>query len=235
MFFKRIINYLKKRKNLSSSDNYRKYLINRGIRIGEGTCFRPHTTEIDLTRPSLITIGRDCYFNEHFCILTHDWVTQVFINSGREFLPSSGGVHIGNNVSTGQNVTILKGVSIGDNVFIGANSVVTRDIPSNSIAAGIPCKVLMSLDEYYQKRKDKCIGEALFYAKSIQQRFGRKPLVTDFWEEFPLFVDGDKIDDYPEIAETIKKQLGKSYNNYIKCHKAKFKNFTEFLQAAGVQ
>lgn len=235
MVIQRIINYFRRRKYLSNSDKFCKYLIDSGVRIGRGTCFRPRTTEIDLTRPSLISIGSDCYFNDYFCVLTHDWVTQVFINSGKEFLPSSGRVSIGNNVSTGRNVTILKGVSIGDNVFIGANSVVTRDIPSNSIAAGIPCKVLMSLDEYYQRRQDECIGEALIYAQSIQQRFGRKPLVTDFWEEFPLFVDGDKIDDYPEIAEIIKRQLGKTYQDYIKSHKAKFHNFTEFLQAAGVQ
>ena len=41
-------------------------------------------------------------------------------------MPSSGRETIGNNASTGQNVTILKGVTIGDNVFIGANSVVTK-------------------------------------------------------------------------------------------------------------
>ena len=94
-----------------------------------------------------MTIGDNCYFNKGFTLLVHDWVTRVFIYSGREFLPSSGKVTIGNNVSTAYNVTILKGVTIGDNVFIGANSVVTKDIPSNSIAVGIPCRVIMSIEE----------------------------------------------------------------------------------------
>ena len=40
---------------------------------------------------------------------------------------------------------ILKGVTIGDNVTIGAGSVVTKDIPSNSIAVGNPCKVIKTL------------------------------------------------------------------------------------------
>ena len=54
-------------------------------------------------------------------------------------------VVIGNHVWIGMNSVIMKGVTIGDNVIIGANSVVTRDIPSNTIAAGIPCKVIKEI------------------------------------------------------------------------------------------
>lgn len=235
MLIKKIINKIRSYTCRLSNKSYVSFLKSHGIVVGGGTKFRPFSTEIDLTRPSLVTIGSNCYFNEQFTILTHDWVTQVFINSGRDFLPSSGRVTIGNNVSTGQNVTILKGVTIGNNVFIGANSVVTKDIPSDCIAVGSPCKVIMSLEEYYQKRQTACIDEALDYALSIQQRYGRKPVVADFWEEFPLFVDGDKIDQYAEIASVIKRQLGPSYDRYVKHHKAKYANFEEFLQAAGIK
>lgn len=195
----------------------------------------PKTTRIDLSRPSLISIGSNCYMNTGFTILTHDWVTKVFIQSGREFLPSSGCVSIGNNVSFGQNVMVLKGVTIGDNCFIGAGSIVTKDIPANSIAVGTPCKVIMSLEDYYQKRKVECINEALIYARSIKERFNRLPSVTDFWEEFPLFIDGNKIDLYPELAETIQRQCGPSYDDYVQNHKAKFDGFDAFLKAAGIQ
>ena len=54
-------------------------------------------------------------------------------------------VTIGNNVWLGGSVTILPGVTIGDNVTIGAGSVVVKDIPSNSVAAGNPCKVIKSI------------------------------------------------------------------------------------------
>lgn len=57
-------------------------------------------------------------------------------------LVSKGEVVIGNNVWLGDKVSILPGVHIGDNVIIGANSVVTTDIPSNSMAAGIPARIL---------------------------------------------------------------------------------------------
>jgi maltose O-acetyltransferase len=51
-------------------------------------------------------------------------------------------VTIGNDVWIGGNVTILPGVTIGDNCTIGAGSVVTHDIPANSIAAGNPAKLI---------------------------------------------------------------------------------------------
>ena len=159
-------------------------------------------------------------------------MTNVFLHSGKEFVNSSGRVTIGNNVSFGRNVTVLKGVSIGDNCFIGAGSIVTKDMPSNVIAVGSPCKVMMTLDEYYQKRLLECESEALDYARSIQERFGRKPIPKDFWEEFRFFVDGDEVDLYPEIP--IKRQLGPDYDRYVKNHKAKYSSFDEFLKAAGV-
>lgn len=56
-------------------------------------------------------------------------------------------IRIGNNVWIGGNVVINPGVSIGDNAVIGAGSVVTKDIPSNVIAVGNPCKVLREITE----------------------------------------------------------------------------------------
>ena len=64
---------------------------------------------------------------------------------GRQLI-SKGEVVIGNNVWIGDKVTVLGGVTIGDNVIIGANSVVTHDVPSNCMAAGIPAKVVKKID-----------------------------------------------------------------------------------------
>lgn len=52
---------------------------------------------------------------------------------------------VGNNVWFGGNVCVLSGVTIGDNVVIGAGSVVTKDIPSNTVAVGNPCRVIKNL------------------------------------------------------------------------------------------
>ena len=62
-----------------------------------------------------------------------------------------GDVIIGNNCWIGQNVSILPGVHIGDNCIIGTSSVVTKDIPSNSMAVGNPCKVIKKWD--FQKEE----------------------------------------------------------------------------------
>ena len=190
----------------SSSERYVKYLINKGVQIGTGTHIDARTAFIDITRPSLVTIGRDCYLNEHFTLLTHDYTTKVFLHKYGTFVNSSGKVTIGNNVSFGQHVMVLKGVTIGDNSFIGAGSIVTKDIPANSVAVGIPCHVIMSMDEYYSRRLEQCEYEAFEYARSIKERFSREPLPKDFWEEFPLFVSGDEINNYKSIP--IERQLG---------------------------
>lgn len=66
-------------------------------------------------------------------------------------------IHIGENCWLGAGVIVVPGVTIGDNVVIGASSVVTKDIPSNSVAMGTPCRVVRQINdhdkEYYFKDK----------------------------------------------------------------------------------
>lgn len=66
-------------------------------------------------------------------------------------------VHIGKNCWLGAGVIIVPGITIGDNVVIGAGSVVTKDLPSNVVAVGNPCKVLREVnehdEEYYFKNR----------------------------------------------------------------------------------
>ena len=73
-------------------------------------------------------------------------------------------VHIGKNCWLGAGVIVMPGVTIGDNTVIGAGSIVTKDIPSNVVAVGNPCRVLREVGqrdrEYYYK--DRKIDPALF-------------------------------------------------------------------------
>lgn len=68
-------------------------------------------------------------------------------------------IKIGNDVWIGGNVVVNPGVTIGNNVVIGSGSVVTKDIPSNVVAAGNPCKVLRQITikdkEYWEQEKQK--------------------------------------------------------------------------------
>lgn len=161
-----------------SSDSLIQYYRKRGISIGSGCVFRSsNTAYIDTMRPSLVSIGNDVDMNRNFTIMTHDYSHKVFVPIYGEFLSSSGPVTIGNNVYFGVNVTILKNVSIGDNCIIGACSVITKSIPSNSVAVGSPCRVLCTIDEYYQKRKNKWVDEAIYYARAIRNNEHRDLLL----------------------------------------------------------
>ena len=67
-------------------------------------------------------------------------------------------IHIGKNCWIGAGVVIVPGITIGDNVVIGAGSVVTKDLPSNVVAVGNPCRVLREVNErdkkyYFKDRK----------------------------------------------------------------------------------
>lgn len=226
-----IIDKLLKRINLLPASEFLAMLRYYGIVVGEDTYISPNAI-IDFTRPSLVTIGNNCYLNSGFNLLTHDWVAGVMRHVYGEFLNSSGRVTIGNNVGTGYNVTILKGVTIGDNVFIAANSLVTKDVPSNCVIGGQPAKVMCTLDDYRQKRLAQCESEALDYARSIRERFHREPRVEDFYEEFSFFVDGNNEKDYPTLP--IIKQLGGGYYRWKRQHKRKYKDFEAFIKASYV-
>ena len=90
-----------------------------------------------------VTIGDDCFVGPNVGIYTACHSTDPVERNTR--LEWARAVTIGNNVWIGGGVIILAGVTIGDNVTIGAGSVVTHDIPSNTIAVGNPCRPIKSI------------------------------------------------------------------------------------------
>lgn len=231
---KRIKKIIYRKWVMRNANSYIKWMRSNGVQIGDNFKIAANGSlnniTIDMTRPSLVSIGCNVTINKNFTLVTHDFVSGIFLKSYDDFLPSSGKVRIGNNVRFGANCTVLKGVTIGDNCFISAGSVVSSDIPANSIAAGNPCKVVADLEQYYQYRKIACQKEAYLYAQSIIQRYRRKPVPADFWEEFPLFVNKTNINQYPEIP--IKRQLGESYSKWLDNHNSLFESFENFLDYA---
>lgn len=146
----------------STNDRFIKYLRKKGMKIGQGTTFlSPNHTYIDEGRAKWISIGNNCTICRNVTILAHDYSWSTLIKSHNTFLPTGGGeVKIKNNVFIGEGAMILRGVVIGDNVIIGAGSIVTKNIPSDCIATGTPAKIIMTLDEFYNKRKYGLIAEA---------------------------------------------------------------------------
>lgn len=85
----------------------------------------------------LIDIGNNTFIGEEVIIRDSDEHTVI-----REDYTKTSPIKIGNHVWIGMRSIILKGVTIGDNSIIAAGSVVTRDVPANSLVAGVPAKVI---------------------------------------------------------------------------------------------
>ena len=101
-----------------------------------------------------VTIGEHCNFGPNVTIVTpvHPMVASerraIRTASGEEkLLCWAKPVHIGKDCWFGASVTVCPGVTIGDNCVIGAGAVVTRDIPANSFAAGVPCRVIREITD----------------------------------------------------------------------------------------
>lgn len=212
-----------------NSDSFIRYLRKKGVKIGDGTFIKaPRHILIDLTRPSLLTIGDHVFLHKDMSILTHDWTGWCFIEMYNDFVPSHKETVIGNNVWFGEGVKVLSGVHIGDNCIIGAYSVVTRDIPSNSVAVGIPCKPVHTIQDYYERRKNLLIPELIEYANSIKKRFGRELLKEDFYDDYPAFVDGSNFKEYNYPYNVVFNEGQFEY--WKQYHKAPFNGFDDFLR-----
>jgi acetyltransferase-like isoleucine patch superfamily enzyme len=112
------------------------------VSIGDGVFFNRGCHVVVLQR---LAIGAQCLFGEGVSI--HDENHR----GGRDQEPparrgfTTAPITIGRNVWVGAKATILQGVSIGDNAVIGANAVVTCDVPPNTLAVGVPARVVRTL------------------------------------------------------------------------------------------
>ena len=87
--------------------------------------------------------GSNIYISDHF----HGEISEMelMVIPLERKLFSKGPIIIGKNCWIGDNVCIMPNVKIGDNVIVGANSVITSDIPANSVVAGVPARLIKSL------------------------------------------------------------------------------------------
>ena len=103
-----------------------------------------------------VFINTGCHFQDQGGITLGDGVllgnNVVLVTMNHDFDPTKRSttypapIVLGKNVWLGSSVTVVPGVTIGDGSIIGAGSVVTRDIPPNTLAAGVPARVIRTLD-----------------------------------------------------------------------------------------
>lgn len=152
-----------------------KYYRKKGAKIGHG-CEIYRTVSID-SEPYLVEIGNNVRINSGCHLITHDGGCWVIRNCKSEFADVDlfGKITIGNNVSIGTNSMILPNVSIGDNVIVGAGSIVTHDIPPNSVVAGAPARMLETIEDYFEKHQNEFV-----HTKRIDKKQKRKYLEEHF-------------------------------------------------------
>jgi maltose O-acetyltransferase len=112
------------------------------IYAGERVFFNFNCVVLDVA-PVYIGSRVMCAPNVQLYTATHPLNAEAR-SSGREYAKP---IRIGDDVWLGGGVIVCPGVSIGDRAVIGAGSVVTRDIPSDSFAAGNPCRVIRAIDQ----------------------------------------------------------------------------------------
>ncbi len=118
--------------------------------MGEKVCIYGKVTWS--TEPWIITLGNNVHITDGVKFLTHDGGTLLYRNLIPD-LEITKPIVVGDNVYFGNDVIVLPGVTIGSNVVIGAGAIVTKDIPDNSVAVGVPAKVIKSADDYLEKLK----------------------------------------------------------------------------------
>ena len=121
---------------------YLEQLRSKGLVLGKNVSFQEGIF-IDPSHCYLIAIGDGCTFAPNVRLIAHDASTKKLVNATR-----LGRIRIGARCFIGDSVLVLPGVTIGDECIVGAGSVVSRDIPAGSVAAGNPARVIKSTAEY---------------------------------------------------------------------------------------
>ena len=120
----------------------------RGTILGKHVDIAPMVF-LEEAYPDLITIKDNADLGPGVIIVTHD-SSHRCVSPGASV--RKGKIVINRNVYVGAGAIILPGVTIGENSIIGAGSVVTKDIPSNSVAVGVPAKVICTVDDYIKRK-----------------------------------------------------------------------------------
>lgn len=126
------------------------YARSLGVEVGERCRFLALKPTTFGSEPYLVRLGDHVTLTSGVKFVTHDGGVWVFRNEHPD-IDVFGPISVGSNVFIGVDSLIMPSVNIGSNVVIGAGSVVTRDIPSNSVAVGVPARVIRPLGDYREK------------------------------------------------------------------------------------
>ena len=211
----------------SSGEKYIAYCKRGGATIGNNvTVYSAKNTTIDETSLQHIFIGDNTQITAGVIILAHDYSYSVLGNIYGELPRQQKDTIIGKNVFIGMNSIILMGSNIGDNVILGAGSVVSGHIPSNTVCAGNPAKIICSLDQFLVKGRTRFEDSARCYYAGIKRK---KQDVTeeDMIIYRSLFAEKSEMERYIAYGKFRGVENEKIINmeNY-----RKYKTFNDFME-----
>ena len=151
-----------------------KYAKSIGVNIGDNCRLLGIKPSTFGSEPYLIHIGNHVTITSGVRFITHDGGVWVFREENPD-IEVFGPIYIGDNTFIGINTIILPGVRIGNNCVIGAGSVVTKDVPSNTVYAGVPAKMICSIEEYREKVNSKAT-----FVRSLPAEEKRSFLIKKF-------------------------------------------------------
>jgi acetyltransferase-like isoleucine patch superfamily enzyme len=127
--------------------------------IGHGSKIRAHEGEVEIGAKTVmgqectisafqhVSVGRECIIADRVMLIDFDHGVVEVERPIRMQGIYKRDVRVGHNCWIGYGACVLRGVTVGDNSVIGTNSVVTKDLPANAVAAGLPARVLRMRDE----------------------------------------------------------------------------------------
>ena len=127
-----------------------------GVRMGDNVVIYGMASRMFGSEPWMVTLGNNVYLTAGIMFVTHDGGTLIL----RKEVPDlewTAPIVVGNDVYIGVRTIILPGVTIGNRCIIGAGAVVAKSIPDNSVAVGVPARVIKSTDEYLEAMKRKSL------------------------------------------------------------------------------
>lgn len=142
-----------------------KYAESLGVRMNGNVTIYGTSYFMFSAEPYLVTLGDNVFISVDASFVCHDGSTLPF----RRDIPDlelAGEIVVGDNVFIGTRALILPGVSIGSNCIIGANSVITKDVPDNTVVAGNPGRVIKSIDDFLEKAQKRSLKIGHLYGKS---------------------------------------------------------------------
>ncbi|MGH0856766.1 acyltransferase [Bacillus pacificus] len=143
--------------------------------IGENVFFQPRKLPGD---PKLIRLHNNISIASGVVFVCHDVLHQVFnymSTDSEEFDFHMGCIEVMDNVFIGSNSIIMPDVRIGSNVIIAAGSVVTKDVPSGVIVAGVPATIIGEFNNVYLKRAQESI---------THRKYNRQQRIDNLWVDF---------------------------------------------------